>query len=62
MIAQVEAQDEEEEDTFQIPLPPTYVSPSDGMAKIPKDLDTVRSMLQTPLLLDKIRFDGLPLG
>jgi len=32
------------------------------MAKIPKDLDVAKSMLQTRLLLDEIRFDGLPLG
>jgi len=32
------------------------------MAKIPKDLDAAKSMLQALLLPDEIRFDGLPLG
>lgn len=27
-----------------------------------KDLEAMKSTLQTPLLLDEIRFEGLPLG
>lgn len=62
LITQIEAQDEEEEDAFQIPSLTPYVSPWNGMAKIPKDLDAAKSTLQTPFLPDEIRFDGLPLG
>lgn len=32
------------------------------MAKIPKDLEATKSLLQTSLLPDEIRFDGLSLG
>jgi len=32
------------------------------MTKIPKDLEVMKSMLQTLLPPDEIRFDGLPLG
>lgn len=32
------------------------------MARIPKDVDFVNNTLQTPLLPDEIRFDGLSLG
>jgi len=32
------------------------------MAKILKDLEGMKNTLQTPLLPDEIRFNGLPLG
>lgn len=44
-----------------IKLPP-YIFPWKGIAKILKDLEAMKSALETPLLLDEIRFDGLPLG
>ena len=50
LILQIEAQDEEEEDAFQIPSLPPYILPWNEMTKILKDLDTAKSMLQTPLL------------
>jgi len=62
LIAQIEAQDEEEEDVFQIPSLPPYISPWKGTTKVPKDLEATKSTLQTPLLPDEIRFDGMPLG
>ena len=39
-----------------------YVPPQKGKTKIPKDLDAMKSALQTPLLPNEIRFDGPPLG
>lgn len=45
LIAQIEAQDEEEEDAFQIPSLPPYLSPLNGTGKIPKDLNVVNSTL-----------------
>lgn len=62
LIAKIEAQDEEEEDAFHILSLPPYVSPWKGTTNIPKDLDAAKSMLQTLLLSDEIRFDGLSLG
>ena len=62
LIAQIEAHDEDEEDMFQIPALPPYVSPWNGRTKILKDLDAAKSTLQTPLLPDEIRFSGLPPG
>lgn len=32
------------------------------MTKIPKDMDATKAMLQSPLLPDDIRFEGLPMG
>lgn len=65
LITLIEAQDEEEEHVPQVSstiiLPP-YISPWKGTPKIPKDLEATKSTLQTPLLPDEIRFDGLPLG
>ena len=58
-------EEEEEENVSQVPsvimLPP-YLSPWKGTTKILKDLEAMKSMLQTPLLLDEISFDGLLLG
>jgi len=62
LIESIEAQDEEKEDAFQISVLPPDLPPWNRKAKIPKDLDAAKSMLQTPLLPDEIRFDGLPLG
>jgi len=62
LIAQIKAQDEEVEDAIQLPSLPPYLPPWHGMAKIPKDLDTAKRTLQTPLLPNDIRFDGFPLG
>lgn len=41
---------------------PKYVPPQKGKAKVPKDVDIVKSTLETPLLLDGILFDGSVLG
>jgi len=62
LIDQIEAQDEEEENAFQIPSLPPYISPWNGTTKVPKDLETTKSTLQTPFILDEIRFDSLPVG
>lgn len=62
LITQIEAQYEEEEDSFQIPSLPPHVSPWNRMAKILKDLNAAKSTLHTPLLLNEIRSDGLTLG
>lgn len=59
LIDQIDPQDEEEEDAFQIPSRTPYISLWTETAKIPKDLDAAKNTLQTPLLLDEIRFDGL---
>lgn len=45
LITQIEAQDEEEKDAFQVPSLPPYISPWNRTAKIPKYLDAVKSML-----------------
>ena len=54
--------DDEAENVSQvhsmIKLPP-YIPPWKGKAKIVKDLEATKSVLQTPLLLDEIRFEGL---
>ena len=44
-----------------IKLPP-YIPLWKGKAKIPKDLEATKSAHQTPLLSDKVRFEGLPMG
>lgn len=49
-------------DVFQLPSLPLYLSPWHESTKLPKDLDIVKVELQAPLLLDDIRFEGLPLG
>jgi len=41
---------------------PKYVSPWKGKAKVPKDVDTIKSALKTSLLLDGILFEGSVLG
>ena len=41
---------------------PKYVPPQKGKAKVPKDLDVVKSSLQTPLLPDGIVLEGMHLG
>lgn len=41
---------------------PMYIPPRKGEVRVPKDLDTTKSVLQTPLLLDEITFEGLLLG
>jgi len=41
---------------------PEYVPPWKGKAKVCKDMDTVKSTLETPLFPDGILFDGLALG
>lgn len=45
LIAHIKAHDEEEEDAFQIPSLPPYISQWNRMNKILKDLDAVKSML-----------------
>jgi len=62
LITQIDAQDEDEEGVFQIPSRPPYISLCTRTTKLPKDLDTTKNTLLTPLILDEIRFDGLPLG
>jgi len=42
-------------------LPP-YITQWKGKAKVPKDPETMKSVLQTPLLHDDIRFEDPPLG
>ena len=65
LIPQIEVQDDVEEDvspiTFATKLP-TYFPPWKGKAKVPKDLEAMKSALKTPLLLDGIMFEGIPLG
>lgn len=65
LIAQIEAQDDEMENISQVPstimLPP-YIPPWKGKAEIPKNLEAMKSVLQTPLLLDKIRFEDTLMG
>jgi len=39
-----------------------YISLWKETSKIPKYLEATKSTLQTPLLPDEIRFDGMPLG
>ena len=41
---------------------PTYVPPRKGKAKVPKDLDETKSLLQTLLLPNGITFEGTHLG
>jgi len=41
---------------------PKYVPPRKGKVKLPKDVDTVKSALKTPLLLNEILFEGSVLG
>jgi len=41
---------------------PKYVPPRKGKAKVPKDMVTVKSALETPLLPYGILFEGLVLG
>ena len=41
---------------------PVYVPPHKGKTKVPKDLDEMKSSLQTPLLPDGIVFEGTHLG
>lgn len=41
---------------------PNYVPLRKGKAKVPKDLEETKSLLQTPLLLDGIMFEGTHLG
>lgn len=41
---------------------PEYVPLWKGKAKVPKDLDATKSALQTLLLLDGIKFEGLLVG
>lgn len=62
MLDQIDAQVEEEVDTFQLPLLPPYLSPWRGSTKLPKDLDITKAKIQASLLLDDIKFKGLPLG
>jgi len=41
---------------------PKYVPPHRGKAKVPKDIGESKVTLYTPLLLEKIVFEGLQLG
>lgn len=45
-----------------MPVLPPYLPPWNGKANVPKDLDAAKSTLQTLLLPDEIRFEGLLLG
>jgi len=62
LIAQIEVQDEDEDEVFQIPSQPPYISPWNRVPKIPEDLDATKNTIQTPLILNEIRFNGLLLG
>ena len=41
---------------------PKHVPPWKGKAKVPKDVDTIKNALETPLLPDGILFEGSVLG
>jgi len=41
---------------------PTYVPPWKGKATVPKDLDENKSLLQTLLLPDGLKFEGTHVG
>lgn len=65
LIAQIEAQDNEAKDVSQnnsVTRLPPYIPAWKGKAKVPKDLEATKSVLQTPLLPNYIRFEGMPLG
>lgn len=65
LITKIDAKDDFAEDVSLIPSAknlPMYIPPWKGKAKIPKDLKATKSVLQTPLLPDGIRFEGTPLG
>ena len=40
----------------------TYIPSRKGKAKVPRDLDAIKTSLQTPLLPDGINFEVSPLG
>jgi len=65
LITQIGAQNDEVGEFSQknstTKLPP-YILPWKGKAKVPKDLEAMKSALQTPLLPNDIMFEGLPLG
>lgn len=65
LIDQTGAQDDEEDDVPPMPFAtklPTYVPLWKGKVKAAKDLEAMKSVLQTPLLPEDITFEGPPLG
>jgi len=46
------------EEADPITHPPPYIPPRKATAKAPKDLDSVKFMVSTPLLLENVLFEG----
>jgi len=65
LVDKIEEKDDVEEDVPPIPFAmklPMYVPPWKGKARVPKDLEAMKSVLQTLLLSNRITFEGPLLG
>ena len=62
LIDEIDAQAKEEEVAFRLPSLPLYLSPWTRTTKILKDVDVAKTMLQSPLLPNDIRFEGLSMA
>lgn len=64
-VEEIEVDEEMEDDIQPVRTKaklPKYVPPRKGRMKVPKDLDVVKSALQTLFLPDEILFEGSVLG